>query len=136
MDIEVLKTALERYKRYRATLEYKQDEKKWYDTISSFQSKFPIRQIETLTMDEYVEGKKSYDSFCYWIEEKTKSIASIKGARVDKFGVWFNKTKQGYDYVGRYGSSPEGALGKIKTLIIDLIDAGRSGDFTEIERNK
>ena len=136
MDNEVLKTALERYKRYRATKEYKQDKKKWYGTISSFQSKFPIRQIETLTMDEYVEGKKSYDSFCYWIEEKTKSIASIKGARVDKFGVWFNKRKQGYDYVGRYGSSPEGALGKIKTLIIDLIDAGRSEDFTRIERNE
>ena len=91
LDIEVLKTALEKHKRYLATQDYKLDEKIWYDIIRRFQRRFPIRQIETLTMDEYVEGRRNRDSFCYWIEVETKSVASMQGARVDKFGVWFNK---------------------------------------------
>ncbi len=36
-----------------------------------FVSKFPKIRIPLLTLDEYVEGKGSKDSFCYWVEWKT-----------------------------------------------------------------
>ena len=39
-----------------------------------FVQKFTIKKIEKLTIDEYVLGKESKDSFCYWVEYKTKSI--------------------------------------------------------------
>ena len=36
-----------------------------------FVGKFPKIRIPLLTLDEYVEGKGSKDSFCYWVEWKT-----------------------------------------------------------------
>ena len=32
-----------------------------------FVKRFPKDQIKNLTIDEYVQGNNTYDSFCYWL---------------------------------------------------------------------
>src|SRR5208282_3596460 len=37
-----------------------------------FVGRFPQSRISQLTLDDYVEGKGSKDSFCYWLEANGK----------------------------------------------------------------
>jgi 5-methylcytosine-specific restriction protein B len=50
-----------------------------------FVQRFPIERLADLTLEEYAIGKGNSDSFCYWLEVKTRELGSIKGGNVSKF---------------------------------------------------
>lgn len=100
-----------------------------------FIRRFPQGGISKLSMDDYVEGKGSRDSFCYWLEFGTSDIARIGGRPgTHKFGVWYEKKSGMYSYAKKYGTSTKSAFDEIKHRIVDLINKGSTHDLNGIEK--
>ena len=59
----------------------------------AFLRRFPLDKLNNLTLERYVIGSKSHDTFCYWIEPGTYKWARIVGSNSFKFGVYYGKTK-------------------------------------------
>ncbi len=94
-----------------------------------FNRRFPKEKISEMTLEQYALGTGNKDSFCNWLEFKTKSLASMGGFS-SKFGVWksggewkFNQTFQ----------SPEDALDKIKDGLLRLISVAEADRFDDLE---
>ncbi|QQO35378.1 DUF3883 domain-containing protein [Bradyrhizobium diazoefficiens] len=101
----------------------------------AFLRAFPIDRLKNLTLDGYVMGKGT-PSFCTYVEAKTKPWANILGATAMKFGIYFGKAKPDttmkYRFHKRF-SSKEQAFTAVKMNLLDLIDAGRSQRFSDID---
>lgn len=100
-----------------------------------FVQKFTIKKIEKLTIDEYVLGKESKDSFCYWVEYKTKSIGNISGGSdaSNKFLIYYNQKGKRYEINNKLSHcirNPQSEIKilfkKLKLSIINLILDGNS----------
>ena len=91
--------------------------------------------LKDLTLDDYVIGKGT-PSFCTFVEAKTKPWANILGATAIKFGIYFGKTKSDltmkYRWQRRFNTK-EQAFSGIKKSLLDLLDAGQSQRFSEID---
>jgi hypothetical protein len=98
-----------------------------------FVSKFPPSRIPLLSLDDYVEGNRRDDSFCYWVEWKTAELGRIQGSPAKKFGVFFNKKTQRYDFTAKFAS--EGAaITFLRAQIARLLDAGRANNLEAIRQ--
>jgi len=109
------------------------------NTLSkAFIKAFPPSSIAGLTIEEYVEGKlisgkPNTDTFCYWVEWETEELGSMRGARADKFGLYFDKSINDYKYTRKY-SSPNDTLGRLKDEILKLIEFGGNEDIEDIKK--
>ncbi|MGB6657947.1 MAG: hypothetical protein WBE90_02330, partial [Xanthobacteraceae bacterium] len=103
----------------------------------AFLRAFPISRLAHLTLDDYVIGKGT-PTFCAYVEAKTKPWANILGATATKFGIYFGKTKSDatmrYRFVKRF-KTKEQAFATVKTNLLELIDAGRSLRFSDVDEN-
>ncbi len=96
-----------------------------------FVQHFPIENLEDMTLDQYAVGKP--DSFCYWLEFKTKELGSISGGSAAKFGVWWSKSEERWRWNSMYHDE-ENALGHIKRGLLALMDATRAGQFDTLDK--
>lgn len=89
-------------------------------------------------MDDYVIGKGT-DSFCAYVEPKTKAWANIEGATASKFGIYFGRTKSDpkkqYRFTRKFGDTRSEAFMEVKKALLDLIEAGKAKDFSSIDNN-
>ncbi len=101
----------------------------------AFLRAFPMSRLKDLTLDDYVMGKGT-PSFCTHVEAKTKPWANILGATAMKFGIYFGKAKPDttmrYRFQKRFNTK-EQAFATVKKNLLDLIDAGRSQRFSDID---
>ncbi|MBN8586544.1 MAG: HNH endonuclease [Ignavibacteria bacterium] len=70
--------------------------------------RWTINKIKKLKINEYVLGTKSRDTFCYWIEKKTKrlgGISGIGGGGSFKFGIFKPKKLKRYKKKSQYISN-------------------------------
>lgn len=134
MDIDELRTkqAVFEIDRKKINKEYFEIEKIRNDFIS----KFSLEKIKGLSIDDYVVGKESKESFCYLIENKLKSLGDMHGATSLKFGIYYSKNNREYAFVKRFGDNFQIAFDNIKSLIISLIVAGENGNINNIKKNK
>src|ERR1039457_6263014 len=88
-----------------------------------FPSKFPPSRIPLLSLDDYVEGKGSKDSFCYWVEWTTSELGNIHGSPARRFGVFFDKKTQRYTFNERFHNE-NAAIEFLRQQIIRLLEAG------------
>jgi hypothetical protein len=97
-----------------------------------FVSEFPLRRIRHLSLDDYVtcNGNGRPDSFCSWVEKKTK-LGSIRSRNLYKFGVFFDKNKRGYKFKKEFESEND-AIIKLRERIARLIEAGRTKNLDVI----
>ena len=59
-----------------------------------FVKDYPINEIMSLKLDQYVIGKgRENRSFCYRLERQLDCLGRILGATALKFGIYFGKTK-------------------------------------------
>jgi len=114
------------------------DEDKAVVCRGQFIREFPIKRLENLNVDDYVIGKGT-DSFCAYVEPKTKAWANIQGATASKFGIYFGRMKtdpkKQYRFTKIFGNSKGEAFRKVKKSLIDLIKAGKAKDFSSIDNN-
>lgn len=96
-----------------------------------FVRRFPIERLAGLTLEEYALGHEGFrDSFCYWLEFKTKRLGHM-GGNVSKFGVWMGR--DGWRWNKIYDTA-EDALAKIKGALSALIEAVEHERFDELDR--
>lgn len=99
-----------------------------------FLQHFPREKIATWTLEQYAMAHEaSFDSYCYWLDYKTKSLASVKGGSIAKWGVWWNKFKNDWSYNSRWESAHQ-ALHDIKHGLISLLDAVESGKYGALDK--
>ena len=64
----------------------------------SFVRQFSVRKLEDMTINQFVEGKGSTDSFCYILERKLDGLGRIRGRWANKFGVWYSSESEKYEF--------------------------------------
>lgn len=107
-----------------------------------FLYRWPIEKLHTLTIDEYV-GLGNKDTFCQWIETKTRMLGSIKGLTSIKFGIYERnptakrpinyKNDEKYSWLKAYNdNSADEAFKKIKADILSIALLAEAGKFHQI----
>lgn len=114
----------------------KKDRAELYALRKQFVRKFTIDKIESMCIDEYIEGKGNTDSFCYWVERKLDRLGCIRGAFSTMFGLYYSADSKDYWVAKKYGNSASEALRSIKKEIVSLLEAGMSHDLAKIKENK
>lgn len=98
----------------------------------SFVKRFPRSDISRLTLDKFVQGKGSNESFCYWVERKMTDLGHIQGAPAKKFGVYYSKKKNSFQFAKKF-KSKEDPFGTILKEIGCLLDAAEKDDIGAVQ---
>ncbi len=112
------------------------------ELLDKFLNRWTIENVQNLTLQEYV-GLGNKDTFCQWVETKTRMLGSIKGLTSIKFGIYERKdpTKKPknykndnqYSWLQGYGDSRKTAFENTKNDIIKIIKLSEIGKFSEID---
>lgn len=112
------------------------------ELLDEFLDRWTLENIENLTLQEYV-GLGNKDTFCQWVETKTRMLGSIKGMTSIKFGIYERKDKTKlpknykndaeYSWLQGYGDSRKTAFENTKQDIIKIIQLAEVGKFSEID---
>ncbi|MBY5034390.1 hypothetical protein K6V78_04845 [Streptococcus gallolyticus] len=100
-----------------------------------FIEEWPLERLQTMTIDEYVIGKRSQNqSLCYLIEQgKYKHLyIGIGGGAASKFGIYWSKKKNAYvDHRNQVISEEQikEKFTNLKNDLYEIISAGISFDF-------
>ena len=98
-----------------------------------FLQRFPIAQLPSLTLQEYALGLDDYkDTFCYWLEFKTKELGFIGGAPSMKHIVFFQKKKNKWFFDKRYPNE-NSAFEAVRKGIEELVRLGGEEKFDQLE---
>lgn len=110
--------------------------------LDEFLNRWHIEDIENMTLKEYV-GIGNKDTFCQWVETKTRMLGSIKGMTSIKFGIYERKdpnknpknynNDNKYSWLRAYGNNKNGVFKKVKKDIIEVIKLSEKGQFDEID---
>ena len=115
-----------------------------YALKQEFLNSWPIEKLEIMTLDEYTNLDKE-DSFCYWVEQKTKSLGDVRGGSSYKFGIYkmadTSKTEKAnnrdnngdYAWHNKYGDSQQEAFGTIKSTIIKIAKSAQNNNLEDID---
>ncbi|WP_373034018.1 hypothetical protein [Sulfurovum sp.] len=112
------------------------------EVLNNFLERWSIDRVELMTLEEYVSvGNK--DTFCQWLETKTRSLGSIKGINSSKFGIYkrSNKNKKPknlvsdseYSWQRYYGQTKSEAFENIKKEILYIIKFSQKGQFEKLD---
>jgi 5-methylcytosine-specific restriction enzyme B len=98
-----------------------------------FLQRFSIAKLQSLTLQEYALGLDDYkDTFCYWLEFKTKDLGLIGGAPSMKHIVFFQKKKDKWFFDKRY-SDENSAFEAVRKGIEELVRLGGEEKFDQLE---
>ena len=82
---------------------------------NEFVARFPWQQLPSLTKEEYALGLDGYrDSYCYWLEWKTKLLGSVSGGGSAKWGMWWSRRNKQWRFNSKYRDEDD-ALFQITT---------------------
>lgn len=103
-----------------------------------FVTKFNINKLINMTINEFVIGRSQIDNdgkntFCYIIETQMRKLGEMRGATVDKFGVWYSNDEKKYKHTSKYGENIEDAFKNVIRFICKLIVAGNKDDYDSIQ---
>ena len=111
------------------------EHKSVFKARENFVKRFNADKIASMSIDEYVIGKQSKTSFCYEIERNLDRLGRITGQPSSKFGVWYSPKENDYKYESRLGNDYKEVFRKIKSYIIELLDAGKHHNYDDIIAN-
>ncbi len=107
-----------------------------------FLKKFPLEKLKDMTLEQYTNLNRS-DSFCYWMEFKTKILGSVGGSNSYKFGIFrYNQKPKDsssilyddkYTWWAYLGNTASEAFEKVKKAIVIAAESGRNGNLNDIE---
>lgn len=115
------------------------------EILDQFLNRWTIDNVKKMTLEEYV-GIGNKDTFCQWVETKTRRLGSIKGLTSIKFGIYERKdlkkkpknyqNDNKYSWLRDYGNDRKTVFEKVKRDIIKIIQLSELGRFDEIENIK
>lgn len=103
-----------------------------YALRDEFVSRFTPEVIQSLDVEDYAIGKRSQDSFCYWLEYTLGGLGKI-ASPAKKFGVYYHNGE--ILAPAKYGSSWQEAFKNVKRSILELLDAGKKNDLPALRDN-
>ncbi len=112
---------------------------------AEFLHRWPLEKIATMNLKEY-NSQGNADSFCAWLERRTKPIGVISGRYSTIFEIF--ERQQGhaglqargfynddhYTWRKRQGDTAELAFQNVRNLILDIIRFAQAGELEAIER--
>lgn len=112
------------------------------EILYEFLEYWTIDKIKSMTIEEYVSvGDKN--TFCQWLETKTRALGSIKGINSSKFGIYkrgdTSKTPKNlendkqYSWQKFYGETRNEAFENVKKEILKIIEYSEKGEFEKID---
>lgn len=121
-----------------------EEEEEKHNLNQDFLKAFPLAKLYDMTLDQYSNLNK--DSFCYWIEFKTRILGSIKGGNSFKFGIYrYNKQPKKtknisfdakYAWNANLGKTSVEAFKTVKNAIISIANYGNKVDLDAIQKFK
>ena len=119
--------------------EYEKRIKYQVELRDEFVTRFNISKLISMPIDDFVIGRSQIDetgknAFCYVLETQMRELGEMRGATVDKFGVWFSKDGK-YEHTSKYGDNIEDAYKSVIKAICELIVAGNKDDYQSIEKS-
>jgi len=111
--------------------------------LNSFLNRWTLENVEQMTLQDYV-GVNNHDTFCYWLEHKTRKLGSIWGGSSIKFGIYKKANakespKQYFEDSGYlwqkkdYGNDRNTVFARIKQNILETINLSINGKFADID---
>ena len=122
-----------------------QNNQSLYQLWDDFLAAWPVERVRTMSLEEYT-SLGSEDTFTYWIEQRLRSLGSVRGGSSFKFGVYFRKDdgqseggsgrtySDKYAWYTKYGSTAEEAFETVRQKIIEVINAVKKSDLDAIDR--
>lgn len=110
----------------------------------AFLNEWPIERLRAMEISDYTAVGQSH-TFTAWIESRLDKIGSIWGGSSFKFGIFSRKDKtpkpnnnsdsysNDYGWYTKYGSTPEEAFTKVKSLVLQVAEASARGDYASID---
>lgn len=113
------------------------------DILYNFLNKWSVESVRKMSLPEYVSIRDK-DTFCQWLETKTRELGSIKGINSSKFGIYRrnDKTKMPknlindneYSWQRFYSDNNRNeAFKNVKNEILQIIEFSQSGQFEKID---
>lgn len=112
------------------------------ELLDEFLNRWQIEDVEKMTLQEYVSVKNK-DTFCQWIETKTRVLGSIKGMTSIKFGIYERKdpnekpknyaNDNKYSWLRSYGNNRNEVFEKVKKDVLEVIRLSLNGQFEKID---
>ncbi|HEY0428167.1 MAG TPA: hypothetical protein VGC76_10330 [Pyrinomonadaceae bacterium] len=109
--------------------------------LDSFLERWSLDNVKKMSLQEYV-GVNDLDTFCYWVETKTRMLGSIKGSNSFAFGIYERKQKEKlhknfkddekYSWLRGYGENRDSAFENVKDDLIRVIEYAEKGKFSLI----
>ncbi len=106
-----------------------------YRELDEFKKIFSREALKTMKIEDYVQGLGSNDSFCYHIERTFGCFGNITSSSAYKFGIFFSKSRNQYEYYPKWGDSAEEAYDNVRESILDLLKCGEREDTHGIVSN-
>ncbi len=100
---------------------------------AEFERLFPKDDILNISIERYVTGNKSNESFCYLLERKLKELGSILGGPVWKFKVYYSDKSNRYESTKDYSLDYKIAFQKVKQEIHNLLLAHQDGNKQRVK---
>lgn len=115
--------------------EFCKGRKSLYNKRNKFVKHFSIRRLESMGIDEYVQGKGDTESFCYHLEWGLMDLGRIVGSTCIKFGIYFSSDKDDYIFANKFGDTADEAYVNVIDCIIKLIEDGKCENYNELATN-
>ncbi len=110
--------------------------------LDSFLERWSLDDVKKMSLQEYV-GVNNHDTFCYWVETKTRMLGSIKGSNSFAFGIYERKQKEKfhknfaddekYSWLRSYGKDRKETFENVKKDLIKVIEFAEKGEFSLID---
>jgi 5-methylcytosine-specific restriction protein B len=98
----------------------------------AFVARFPTSAWPTMPVEEYALGQGNNDAVSYWLEFKTKRVASMSGGSSHKHLI-FKRSAQGvWQYPKEYTSAEE-AWSAVRAGFVEVLSLASSGQFDETD---
>jgi 5-methylcytosine-specific restriction protein B len=98
-----------------------------------FIERFPISSWPELPLESYALGQQTDGgTMCWWMEWKTKPIASMSGGSAAKHLIFFRKKDQTWRFPKEYSSVDE-AWTSVRSGFVEAFVLAEAGEFDEID---
>jgi|3_EtaG_2_1085321.scaffolds.fasta_scaffold01890_5 5-methylcytosine-specific restriction protein B len=126
------------------TIMEKEKNKELHQLKQDFLDAWPLERVKEMGLEEYTDLKRD-DSFCYWVESKTRPLGSIQGGTSYKFGIYKREntdsedsrdaylTDGDYAWLKKYGETKEEAFKNVKQIVVDVVEASSKEDLAIID---
>lgn len=113
------------------------------ELLDQFLNRWTIADVHKMKLDQYV-GVKNKDTFCQWVETKTRPLGSIKGMTSIKFGIYKRRDSSKrpkkfindseYSWSSNHGNNRKTVFKKIHRDILKVIQFSEKGEFDKIDQ--